>query len=174
MAKLNALDFYYGHITIDHTVYIIQRSHINYFSVGCTRRSLVWYITSRQPLIFVPWWRHQMESFPALLALCAVNSPVPGEFPSQRPVTRSFKVFFDLCLNKRLGKQPWGWWFETPPYPWIRHSNVRLTQHITTAVTHRSVLLRDTLFLSYNVLYMHTEELTACVKFLMWPSGKSF
>ena len=30
----------------------------------------------------------------------------PGEFPTQRPVTRSFDVFFDLRLNKRLSKQP--------------------------------------------------------------------
>ena len=37
----------------------------------------------------------------------------PGEFPTQRPVTRSFDVFFHLRLNKRLSKQPWGWWFET-------------------------------------------------------------
>ena len=38
------------------------------------------------------WWRHQRETFCALLALCAGNSPVTGEFPSQRPVTRSFDV----------------------------------------------------------------------------------
>ena len=37
----------------------------------------------------------------------------PGEFPTQRPVTRSFDAFFDLRLNKPLSKQPWGWWFET-------------------------------------------------------------
>ena len=37
----------------------------------------------------------------------------PGEFPAQRPVTRSFDVFFDLRLNKRLSKQSRGWWFET-------------------------------------------------------------
>ena len=43
-----------------------------------------------------------METFFALLALCAGNSPVPGEFPAQRPVTRSFDVFFDLRPNKRL------------------------------------------------------------------------
>ena len=61
-----------------------------------------------------PWWRHQMETFSALLALCAGNSPVAGEFPSQRPVTRSFDVFFDLRLNKRLSKQSRRWWFETP------------------------------------------------------------
>ena len=48
-----------------------------------------------------PWWRHQMGAFSALLALCAGNSPVTGEFPSQRPVTRSFDVFSDLRLNKR-------------------------------------------------------------------------
>ena len=40
----------------------------------------------------------------------------PGEFPTQRPMTRSFDVFFDLRLNKRLNKQPWGWWFETPSW----------------------------------------------------------
>ena len=39
-----------------------------------------------------------METFSALLAICAGNSPVPGEFPAQRPVTRSFDVFFDLRL----------------------------------------------------------------------------
>ena len=50
-----------------------------------------------------------METFSVLLALCAGNSPVAGEFPSHRPVTQSFDVFFDLCLNKRLSKQ-----YETP------------------------------------------------------------
>ena len=51
-----------------------------------------------------------METFSALLAICAGNSPVPGEFPAQRPVTRNFDVFFDLRLNKRLSKQSWGWY----------------------------------------------------------------
>ena len=37
----------------------------------------------------------------------------PGEFPTQKPVTRSFDVFFDRRPNKRLSKQSWGWWFET-------------------------------------------------------------
>ena len=54
-----------------------------------------------------------METFSALLTISAGNSPVPGEFPTQRPVTRSFGVFFDLRLNKRLSKRSWGWWFET-------------------------------------------------------------
>ena len=47
----------------------------------------------------------------------------PGEFPTQRPVTRSFDVFFDLRLNKRLSKEPWGWWFETPSWSLWRHCN---------------------------------------------------
>ena len=70
-----------------------------------------------------PWWRHQMETFSALLSFCAGTSPVTGEFPALRPVTRSFGVFFDLCLNKRLSKQWWGWWFETPSCPLWRHRN---------------------------------------------------
>ena len=64
-------------------------------------------------------------TFSALLALCAGNSPVTGEFSSQRPVTRSFGVFFDLDLNKRLSKQWNRWWFETPSCPLWRHRNVR-------------------------------------------------
>ena len=52
-----------------------------------------------------PWWRHQMETFSASLALCVANSPVTDESPPQRPVMRSSDAFFDLCLNKRLSKQ---------------------------------------------------------------------
>ena len=73
----------------------------------------------------VIWWRRHMETFSALLALCAGNSPVLGEFPAQRPVTLSFDVFFDLCLIKRLRKQSWGWWFETLSRPLWRRCNVR-------------------------------------------------
>ena len=64
------------------------------------------------------WWRHQMESYSALLVLCVGNSPVTGEFPSQRPVTRNFDVFFDLCLRKQ------GWWLETPSCSLWRHCNI--------------------------------------------------
>ena len=65
-----------------------------------------------------------METLSALLAICVGNSPVPGEFPTQRPVTRSFDVFFDLRLNKRLSKQSRGWWFETLSRQLWRHRNV--------------------------------------------------
>ena len=64
-----------------------------------------------------------METCSALLAYCAGNSPVTGEFPAQRPATRSFDVFFDPRLNKRVSKQWWGWWFETQSGPLWRHCN---------------------------------------------------
>ena len=50
------------------------------------------------------WWRHQIETFSVLLAICAGNSSVTDEFPTQRPGTRGFDVFFDLRLNERLNK----------------------------------------------------------------------
>ena len=55
-------------------------------------------------------WRHLPRNWPFF----AGNSLVTGEFPSQRPVTRSFDVLFDPHLNKRLSEQSRGWWFETP------------------------------------------------------------
>ena len=86
------------------------------------------------------WWRHQMETFSALLTICAGNSPVPDEFPTQRPVTRSFDVHFDLRPNKRLSKQSCDWWFETQSHPLWHHLNEWghivlscTSQHIHTA-----------------------------------------
>ena len=73
--------------------------------------------------MLLPWWRHQMETFSALLAICAGNSPVSGDFLVQRQVTRSFDAFLDLLPNKRLSKQSRGWWFETQSRPSWRHCN---------------------------------------------------
>ena len=67
-----------------------------------------------------------MEIFSLLLALCAI--------PSKRPVTLSFNVFFDLRVNKRLSKQSWAWWFETPSYSLWRHCNEYLT--LVTLISH--------------------------------------
>ena len=83
-----------------------------------------WHWTVESYLRIHLWWRHHMETFSTLLGICAGNSPVPGEFPAKRPVTRSLDVFFDLRLNQRLSKQSWGWWFETLPRPLWRHCNV--------------------------------------------------
>ena len=79
-----------------------------------------------------------METFSVLLALCKGNLPVIGEFPTQRPVTRSFDVFFHLCLNKRLSKQSWGWWFKTPSRPLWRHCNEMLDGEHSTQVIART------------------------------------
>ena len=94
-------------------------------------QALIWTVTwytsmslGHPRCLSFPWWRHQMETFSTSLAICAGNSPASGEFPAQRPVSRSFHVFFDLCLNTRLRKQQWGWWFETLSRPLWRHCNV--------------------------------------------------
>ena len=50
--------------------------------------------------------------------------------PSQRPVTRSFDVFFDQRMYKRLSKQLWCWWFETPSWSLWRHRNEYRAQHV--------------------------------------------
>ena len=70
------------------------------------------------------WWRHQMEKFSTLLALCVGNPSVTGEFPSQMPVTRGFDVFFDLRLKRRFSKQSRRRWFEKPSRPLWRHCKV--------------------------------------------------
>ena len=70
-------------------LHYLRTSCILAVCVGLTR----WFI------FILSWWRHQMETFSALQAICAGNSPVNGEFPAQRPVTRSFDIFFHLGLN---------------------------------------------------------------------------
>ena len=46
-----------------------------------------------------------METLSALMALCEGKPAATGGFPSQRPVTQSFDIFFNLRLYKQLGKQ---------------------------------------------------------------------
>ena len=72
---------------------------------------------------FYTWWRHQMETYSASLAFCGAE--FTGEFQAQRPVMRSFDVFFDLSLNKRLSKQSRRRWFETPSRSLWRHCNYK-------------------------------------------------
>ena len=72
------------------------------------------------------------------------NSPVTDDFPSQRPVTRSFDVFFDLRPNKRSGKQSRRRWFETLSHSLWRHCNVILN--------HIFVLIKSILFLPYQMM----------------------
>ena len=64
-----------------------------------------------------------MDTFTGLLAFCEGNSPATGEFPSQRPVTRSNDGFFDLRLDKQLNEQSRRRRLETPSHPLWRHGN---------------------------------------------------
>ena len=108
-------------------------SHNSTYSTVCLTANSDKYVRSKATTnkhltgiqMIISWWSHQIETFSTLLAICAGNLPVPGEFPAQRPVTRGFDVFFDLCLNKRLSKQLWGWWFEMPSHPLWRHCNLQ-------------------------------------------------
>ena len=89
-----------------------REQHLNHYICVMTLFFMVFVEANDAPLNSFPFitfcsfsssrWRHQMETFSALLALCTGNSPVTGEFPAQRPVTRSFDVFFDLRINKSL------------------------------------------------------------------------
>ena len=83
------------------------------------------------------------KTFSVLLPICVGNSLITGEFPTQRPLTRSFDVFFDMRLNKRLSKQSWGWWFETSSRPIWRHCNVIILNlsKIEWFVTHSNIII---------------------------------
>ena len=69
------------------------------------------------------WWRHQMETFSALLALRVGNSPVTGEFPHKGQWRGALMSSLICALNGRLSKQSVGWWFETPSRSLWRHCN---------------------------------------------------
>ena len=86
------------------------------------------HLTPRIPTIFHQWPSMYSNAFMMTSSngdIFRVTGHLCGEsVNSQSPVTRSFDVFFDLRLNKRLSKQSWGWWFETPSCPWWRHCNI--------------------------------------------------
>ena len=88
------------------------------------------------------WWRNQMETFSALLVLCEGNPPVSDGFPSpsQRPVTRSFDVFFDVRPDEWLSKHTRCWWFETPWCSLWRHCNGFAKSRLICA---KNILPRD-------------------------------
>ena len=94
-----------------------------------------------------------MKTFSALLALCVGNSPVNGEFPSQRPVTRSFDVSLIYALNKWLSKQLGGWWFETPSRPLWRHCNVYRCCHGVSSLHLEALHSEPVAALSWNVYH---------------------
>ena len=134
--------------------------------------SLHWYLWTK-----TSWWRYQMETFSALLAICARNSPVPGEFPTQRPVTRSFDVFFDLCPYKRLSKQWWRRWFETPSCPLWRQCYVDEFYSVCLQGYPRLLIVHQThLFASksYTIIYKFHLKLhfDSSAQFVSWARWK--
>ena len=66
-----------------------------------------------------------MENISRVTGLLCGKFPATGEFTAQRPLTRSFDVFFDLSLNKELSKQSWGWWLETPSCSLLHQCNAK-------------------------------------------------
>ena len=119
---ISNLLYFLQHIFVDHHgLFFIHHNFHNFQSMDCSSKHyhqgpllLTWFNLEYGVVnkYIHSWWRHQMETFSALLAICVWNSPVPGEFHAQRPVTWSFGVSFDLRLHKRLSKQQsWGWWF---------------------------------------------------------------
>ena len=142
------------------------------------------YLNTGVALVFekVPrgtWWRHQMETFFAILAICAGNSPVPGEVPAHRPMTRSFDVSFDLRLNKRLNKQSWGWWFETLPRPLWRqcndepiNSSIQYSHYdgvVTKAPGHQQPWYGLISPVTYRFHQQNRKHIKACIKWtILW------
>ena len=93
-------------------------THINVHS----GRSRSWLVHGQYKLVLImPWYTE--EKFHMLTSSNGNISRVDDEFPSQRPVTRSFDVFFDLRLNKRSSKQPWEWWLQMLLRPLWRYCN---------------------------------------------------
>ena len=107
------------------------------------------------------WRFHQNEIFSAFLALSEGNSPITGEFPSQRPVMRSLDVFFDLNLNKRSGKPSRRWWFEKPLRSLWRHCKVWNSKFVNT---------RKTEFLTPWIIFMNVTLIQMIVT-MWWTRG---
>ena len=107
------------HLYIEMALRWSRIRHIFIMEIHIPGKILYW----DRALVTLTWWLHQMETLSALLALCAGNSLVPDKFPSQRPVTLSFDVFFDLCLNERLSKQLRHRWFGMSSRSLWLHSN---------------------------------------------------
>ena len=86
----------------------------------------------------------------------------PGEFPAQRPVTRSLDVLFDLRLNKQLSNQSWGWWFEMLSRPLWRQCNVaNLTRYHPYYTTIKCLFLglRENRIIDDNLLFPYFKNI---------------
>ena len=88
--------------------------------IKCTR---IFFKVSQAFNHCIIWWGHQIETFSALLAICAGNSPVTGEFPSESPETFSLIcAWINDWLNNRdeiSGKPPHFKHSETSPFSFL-------------------------------------------------------
>ena len=104
---------------------------------GSWYHAITWASCRLKPPSTGTWWRHQVETFPRYWPLC-------GEFTGNRwiPLTKTSDAelwFFYLRLNKRLSKQSWGWWFETPSRPSWHHCNV---SYLLTSKDEQQICIR--------------------------------
>ena len=94
-------------------------------------KSLIILNNFRLPSLPYSWFWSQIHMFVLLMYAIYMMMSSNGNifrwpFVRNSPVTLRFDVFLDLRLNKRLSKQPWGWWFETPSRTLWRHRNGHL------------------------------------------------
>ena len=101
------------------------------YGINAFLQSAIMYYWHVADLCAACWWSGNILTVFRPFSICRVHDDatkwkhfrVTGHLCAQRPVTRSFHVFFDLRLNKLLSKQSWGWWFETQSHPLWRHCN---------------------------------------------------
>ena len=98
----------------------------------------------------------KMETFSALLAILAGNSPVTGELPAKANDTERW-CFFYLRLNKRLSKQSRDWWFETPSHPLWRPCNVMLMLMMLMMMT--TMMMTTTTMMIITFFYSTAESI---------------
>ena len=108
-----------------------------------------------------------METWSASLVLCEGNPWISDGFPSQKTVTQSFDVFFDLRLDKQLNKRLRSWWFETPSHPLWRHCNEVMICRLYGTYTWNIVSL-----LLIGELETHSSKI--CIKTQPYPYKSAF
>ena len=132
--------------------------------VSCQKRS--WSCPNQLVLYHddVITWKH----FPSLLAFCVGNSLVTGEFPAQKPVTRSFEVFFDLRLNQQMSK--WKrWWFKTPSRPLWRHCKDCNGSILLKLITKNIIFLISIFFFQVSNEFENVQRVAKFFKSMYWP-----
>ena len=104
-------------------------------------------------------WKHFPRKWPFVRGIhrSPVNSPHKGQWRG------ALMFFFYLRLNKRLRKQSWGWWFETPSRPSWHHRNGKLAIALPSTRISQSLIAFESLIhqkLSQKLLWRHTNDYT--------------